>query len=60
MTPLPGKTPEQLASLLSRAGGVKVPLATIQADIEAGAPVQPDGSINLILYAAWLLKQSGG
>ena len=29
---------------------------TLAADIAAGAPVNEDGSINLIAYVAWILK----
>ena len=29
---------------------------TLEADIAAGAPVNEDGSINLIAYVAWILK----
>ena len=28
----------------------------LEADIAAGAPVNEDGSINLIAYVAWILK----
>jgi hypothetical protein len=31
----------------------------LRSDIEAGAPVNADGTINLIHYAAWLVKQRG-
>ena len=31
-------------------------LKGIEADIAAGAPVNEDGSINLIAYVAWILK----
>ena len=29
---------------------------TLETDIAAGAPVNEDGSINLIAYVAWILK----
>jgi len=34
----------------------------LEADVEAGAPVNPDGTINLVQYAAWLnrLLRDGG
>lgn len=32
----------------------------IQADIDAGAPTNTDGSINLVHYAAWLVKEMSG
>ena len=31
----------------------------IEADIEAGAPTNADGTINLVHYAAWLNAQRG-
>jgi hypothetical protein len=29
----------------------------IQADLDDGAPQNPDGSINLVHYVAWLLRE---
>jgi xanthine dehydrogenase iron-sulfur cluster and FAD-binding subunit A len=46
-----------LARLLKRAGSRHVSEATIQKDIDAGAPVNSDGTINLINYTAYLLKE---
>jgi len=38
-----------------------LPPDLVQADIEEGAPVGPDGTINLVSYAAWLnLKDAHG
>ncbi len=45
------------ARLLSRAGGQRITEAMLVADIEAGAPTNPDGTINLVHYAAWLVKE---
>ena len=50
-------TPEQAAKILSAAAKVRVPLEQIVADLEAGAPRNPDGTINLVHYAAFLLKE---
>lgn len=47
-------TLEQLADFLSRAGGNAVSAADIAADIEAGAPKNEDGTVNLLHYTAWL------
>jgi len=30
----------------------------IRYDIEAGAPVNADGTVNLVHYAAWLAKET--
>jgi hypothetical protein len=46
------------AKLLSRVGGQTVAEATIRGDVEAGAPVNADGTINLIHYAAWLAREA--
>lgn len=58
----PAMNPQALAipdaaRLLSKAGGVLVTEAMLQADIDAGAPLNPDGTINLIVYAAWLVRE---
>ena len=46
-----------VAALLSRVGGKPVTAAMVQEDIAAGAPQNPDGSMNLIHYAAWLVRE---
>ena len=46
-----------LAALLSRVGGKPVTAEMIRADIDAGAPVNNDGTMNLIHYAAWLVRE---
>lgn len=43
--------------VLSKSGGRPVTEAMLRADLAAGAPVNPDGTINLIHYAAWLVKE---
>ncbi|OQZ06072.1 MAG: hypothetical protein B6D36_06845 [Planctomycetes bacterium UTPLA1] len=48
------------ARLLSAAGGMRVTAEMIQADIDAGAPTNVDGTINLVHYAAWLVKETSG
>ncbi len=45
------------ARLLSKMGGEPVTEAMLQTDIEAGAPANRDGTINLVHYAAWLVKE---
>jgi hypothetical protein len=47
------------ARLLARVGGQAVTVEMLQADIAAGAPTNADGTINLVHYAAWLLKEMG-
>jgi len=50
-------TPADAARLLSKAGGQPVRVETIQADLAAGAPANADGTINLVHYAAWLVRE---
>lgn len=47
----------ELAKLLSDAGEHPVTVAMLRADVTAGAPVNPDGTVNLLHYAAWLLTR---
>jgi hypothetical protein len=46
------------ARLLSAAGGRSITVAMLQADIDLGAPINGDGTINLIQYGAWLVKEA--
>jgi hypothetical protein len=46
----------KLAEILRKSGSRRVSPDTLEADIAAGAPVNEDGTVNLIEYAAWLLK----
>jgi len=48
--------PEILVRLLKQAGSRAISEETLAVDIESGAPKNPDGTINLIEYAAWLVK----
>ena len=45
------------ARVLTRLGGKPVTDAMLRADIDAGAPTNADGSVNLVHYAAWLVKE---
>ena len=64
--PEPGKhqlrptasTLEDAARLLTSLGGKAVTVEMIRADIDAEAPVNPDGTINLVHYGAWLVKEA--
>ncbi len=46
------------ARLLSAAGGQRVTVEMLEADIAAGAPTNPDGTLNLVHYAAWLVREA--
>lgn len=48
------------AQLLSRAGGRIVTERMLRDDVDAGAPMNADGTINLVHYAAWLVKEMSG
>jgi hypothetical protein len=50
---------EQAAKLLSAAARVRVPPELIAADLDAGAPRNQDGTVNLVHYAAWLIREMG-
>jgi hypothetical protein len=45
--------------LLAKVGGQSVTESMLQSDIAAGAPTNPNGTINLVHYSAWLLKEMG-
>jgi len=46
-----------LARLLSAVGGQPVTPDMIEADIASGAPTNADGTINLVHYCAWLVRE---
>lgn len=45
------------ARLLSAVGGQAVTVEMLHADIAVGAPANADGTINLVWYAAWLVRE---
>ncbi|MBW7905478.1 MAG: hypothetical protein LC135_03190 [Phycisphaerae bacterium] len=45
------------ARLLSAAGGQRVDVEMINSDVAAGAPTNGDGTLNLVHYAAWLVRE---
>ena len=47
----------EAARLLSAAGGQRIAVEMVEADVAAGAPTNGDGTINLVHYAAWLVKE---
>ena len=50
----------QVAKVLSAAGNRRITEDMLRADIDAGAPVSADGTINLVHYAAWLVREVAG
>ena len=51
-----------MARILTASGPKPVTVEMLEADIEDGAPVNADGTLNLVQYVAWLVKEmaSGG
>jgi hypothetical protein len=47
-----------LVKLLKRLGSRTVSEETVREDVANGAPVNPDGTFNLIKYAAYLAKDT--
>lgn len=45
------------ARLFAEVAGHSVTIAMLQADMSAGAPANTDGTINLVHYAAWLVRE---
>ena len=50
---------EQAAKLLSAAFRERVEPEKIRLDLQDGAPVNVDGTINLMHYSAWQAKEMG-
>ncbi len=50
-------SPAEVAGMISKGGGVRMTAADLKADVDAGAPVNEDGTISLITYAAWLVRE---
>ena len=48
--------PEQAAKLLSAAAKTRVPAEHITRDLADGAPQNADGTISLVHYCAWLVR----
>jgi argininosuccinate synthase len=50
---------EQAAKLLSAAYRERIEPEKIQLDLQTGAPVNVDGTINLVHYSAWQARELG-
>jgi hypothetical protein len=48
------------ARLLTKVGGQPVSEQLIEADVANGAPTNADGTINLVHYCAWLVREMPG
>lgn len=49
--------PEELVRALKAAGSRTISEETVAADIAAGAPANADGTVDIFLYAAWVLSK---
>lgn len=50
-------SPENIVQLLKRAGCRGMTIELLERDIDAGLPVNGDGTINLIEYTAWMIRE---
>jgi len=48
--------PEMLVRILKQAGSRLISAELLETDFLAGAPKNEDGTINLVEFAAWLVK----
>jgi len=47
------------ARLLTKVGGSSISETMLRDDVAAGAPTNADETINLVHYAAWLVREMG-
>ena len=52
-------TKEEVVTVLRHSGSRTISMESLEADIESGAPVNEDGTVDIIAYAAWILKGNG-
>lgn len=52
-------TPADAARLLARVGAPSITEVMLRDDVASGAPTNADGTINLVHYAAWLVREMG-
>ena len=52
-------TKENFVTAMRRSGSRSLTLERLEADIAAGAPVNADGTINILKYVAWIAKELG-
>lgn len=50
----------EAAEIFSRCTGRAIGPDSVRGDVQAGAPTNPDGTINLVHYGAWLIRKSAG
>ena len=52
-------TKENFVTAMRRSCSRTMTLERLEADIAAGAPVNADGTINILKYVAWIAKELG-
>ena len=52
-------TKENFVTAMRRSGSRTLTLERLEADTAAGAPVNADGTINILKYVAWIAKELG-
>ena len=52
-------TKDSFVAAMRRSGSRTLTLERLEADIAAGAPVNADGTINILKYVAWIAKELG-
>lgn len=50
---------EDFVTAMRRAGSRTITLERLEADIAAGAPVNADGTVNILNYVAWVAREIG-
>ena len=50
---------ENFVTAMRRAGSRTLTLERLESDVAAGAPVNADGTINILKYVAWIAEELG-
>ena len=50
---------DQAAKVMAAALKRRIDAEKVRQDVQDGAPTNSDGTLNLVLYAAWLTKELG-
>ena len=52
-------TKENFVTAMRRAGSRTLTLERLESDVAAGAPVNADGTVDILKYIAWVAKEMG-
>ena len=50
---------ENFVTAMRRAGSRTLTLERLESDVSAGAPVNADGTVDILKYIAWVAKEMG-